>query len=74
MRQIKLDSKILYMFFILDVGIDIAIAPLGGRSLWTITITIYLILRLVGGQVTGRGGDWTEDVDAHLVGLIASPS
>ena len=28
------------MFFILDVGIGIAIAPLGGRSLWTFTITI----------------------------------
>ena len=34
----------------------------------------YLILELVGGQVTGRRGDWAEDADAHPVGLIASPS
>ena len=34
----------------------------------------YLILELVGGQVTGWGGDWAEDADAHPVGLIASPS
>ena len=34
----------------------------------------YLILELVGGQVTGRRGVWAEDADAHPVGLIASPS
>ena len=34
----------------------------------------YLILELVGGQVTGRRGDWAEDADAHPVDLTASPS